>query len=59
MLWEEEQERKMSFMYIYKFGNIVNCNVFDKSIFMFLSLHLFDQKYRKKCKIVKYYYNLK
>uniref|UniRef100_A0A8C1Z1A8 Cyclic AMP-responsive element-binding protein 3-like protein 4 n=1 Tax=Cyprinus carpio TaxID=7962 RepID=A0A8C1Z1A8_CYPCA len=42
-----------------KFGNITIFNVFERSFFCSSSLHLFDQKYRKKFNIVKYYYNLK
>ncbi len=30
-----------------------------ESVLCSSNLHLFDQKYRKKCNIVKYYYNLK
>jgi len=42
-----------------KFDNITIFNVSEISLLCSLSLHLFDQKYRKNSNMVKYYNNLK
>ncbi len=38
---------------------VILFNVFERSLFCSPRLHLFDQKYFKNSKIVKYFYNLK